>query len=152
VNAASVSARERADESAATGMANIPVLVVDDDPAKRLMLRAALAPLGCSIVEADSGVAALRCVTAQDFAVILLDIRMPIMDGFETAALIRERRESEETPIIFVTAYARDEIHRTDLFAEGAFEFLYAPVSPADLRAKVSASAKSFSSSADAAG
>src|SRR6185437_16239137 len=94
VNATSPAARERAAASAATGIANAPVLVVDDDPSKRLMLRSILAPLGCSIVEADSGVAALRCVTAQDFAVILLDIRMPIMDGFETAALIRERRES----------------------------------------------------------
>ena len=63
--------------------------MVDDNAAKRLALKAVLLPLGYSIVEADSGLAALRCVMAQDFAVILLDVRMPIMDGFETAALIR---------------------------------------------------------------
>ena len=84
-------------------------------PAKRLALKAVLAPLGYSIVEADSGLAALRCVMAQDFAVILLDVRMPIMDGFETAALIRQRRQSEMTPIIFITAYGSDEIVDTDL-------------------------------------
>jgi CheY-like chemotaxis protein len=67
-------------------------LVVDDDPPKRLALQAALAPLGYDVVEADSGVAALRCVTAQDFAVILLDVRMPMMDGYETAALIGSAR------------------------------------------------------------
>ncbi len=68
-----------------------------------------LAPLGYTIVEADSGVAALRCVTDEDFAVILLDVRMPIMDGIETAALIRRRRQSEMTPIIFITAHANDD-------------------------------------------
>ena len=84
--------------------------MVDDNPAKRLALKAVLLPLGYSIVEADSGLAALRCVMAQDFAVILLDVRMPIMDGFETAALIRQRQQSEMTPIIFITAHASDEI------------------------------------------
>ena len=67
------------------------VLLVDDDPGKRLALKAALDPLGCAIVEADSGLAALRCLLERDFAVILLDVRMPEMDGFETAALIRQR-------------------------------------------------------------
>ena len=87
-------------------------------PAKRLALKAVLAPLGYDIVEADSGAAALRCVMAEDFAVILLDVRMPIMDGFETAALIRLRRQSEMTPIIFITAHGRDEIG-TDRYAAG---------------------------------
>ena len=87
-----------------------------------------LAPLGYSIVEADSGLAALRCVMAQDFAVILLDVRMPIMDGFETAALIRLRRQSEMTPIIFITAHETDEIVGTDRYAEGAVDFIFAPV------------------------
>jgi CheY-like chemotaxis protein len=73
----------------------VPILVVDDNPAKRLALKAVLSPLGYAIVEADSGRAALRCIMAQDFAVILLDVRMPLMDGFETAALIRQRLQSE---------------------------------------------------------
>ena len=84
----------------------VAVLIVDDDPTKRLALKAVLAPLGYSLVEADSGRAALRCLLAQDFAVILLDVLMPGMNGFETAALIRQRRQSEMTPIIFVTAHA----------------------------------------------
>ena len=90
------------------------------------------------------GLAALRCVMAQDFAVILLDVRMPIMDGFETAALIRQRRQSEMTPIIFITAYGSDEIVDTDLYAEGAVDFIFAPVPPNELRAKVSVFANLF--------
>ncbi|HET7690604.1 MAG TPA: response regulator [Nocardioidaceae bacterium] len=115
----------------------VPILVVDDNAAKRLALRSVLMPLGYHIVEADSGVSALRCITDQDFAVILLDIRMPVMDGFETAALIRQREQSETTPIIFITAYGADEIN-ADRYAGGAVDFLFAPVPPEELRAKVS--------------
>ena len=107
-----------------------------------------LTPLGYSIVEADSGTAALRCVMAQDFAVILLDVRMPIMDGFETAAHIRQRRQSEMTPIIFITAHGSDEIVNTDLYAEGAVDFIFAPVPPNELRAKVSVFANLFTKAA----
>ena len=110
---------------------------MDDNAGKRLALKAVLAPLHLGIVEADSGVAALRCVTAQDFAVILLDVRMPLMDGVETAALIRRREQSEMTPIIFVTAHDDDEIAHIDGYAQGAVDFIFAPVSPQILRAKV---------------
>jgi PAS domain S-box-containing protein len=120
-----------------------PILIVDDHPAKRLALRAVLEPLGYDIVEADSGSACLRCVMSNVFAVILLDVRMPIMDGFETAALIRLREESEMTPIIFVTAHASHEIV-TDRYAAGAVDFITAPVDPDELRAKVSVLAKIF--------
>ena len=120
------------------------VLVVDDNPKKRLALRSVLLPLGYEIVEADSGVAALRCVLEQDFAVILLDVRMPIMDGFETAALIRQRQQSEMTPIIFITAHGSDEIAQTDRYSEGAVDFIFAPINPAELRAKVSVFANLF--------
>jgi two-component system, sensor histidine kinase and response regulator len=113
------------------------ILVVDDDPAKRLALGAALAPLGFDVVEADSGIAALRCVLEQDFAVILLDVRMPTMDGFETAALIRQRERSEMTPIIFITALSSDEMLDQDRYAQGAVDFIFAPVDPSELRAKV---------------
>ena len=115
-----------------------PVLIVDDTESKRLAMKAALAPLGHRIVEADSGVAALRCVMKEDFAVILLDVTMPGMDGFETATLIRERWQSEMTPIIFVTAFSSDDIGGTDHYAGGAVDFLFAPVPPAELRSKVS--------------
>jgi PAS domain S-box-containing protein len=121
----------------------VTVLVVDDNAAKRLALRAVLLPLGYSLVEADSGLAALRCLMAQNFAVILLDVRMPIMGGFETAAHIRLRRQSEMTPIIFITAHGGDEIV-TDRYAEGAVDFLFAPVQPDELRAKVSFFANLF--------
>jgi len=111
--------------------------VVDDDKAKRMALKAALSPLGHSVVEADSGVAALRLLMDQQFAVILLDVFMPAMNGFETASFIRQRRQSEMTPIIFITAYGSDEIAETDRFAEGAVDFIFAPVDPTELRAKV---------------
>jgi PAS domain S-box-containing protein len=128
--------------------APVPILVVDDNFAKRLALKAVLSPLGYRIVEADSGVAALRCVLAENFAVILLDVLMPGMDGFETAALIRQREESEMTPIIFITAYRSDEIVQTDLYAQGAVDFIFAPVPPAELRAKVSVFANLFTRAA----
>ncbi|MDX6410178.1 MAG: hypothetical protein QOE13_3249, partial [Gaiellaceae bacterium] len=136
--------REGSDPGVLTARSPVPVLIVDDNVAKRVALRSVLSPLGYLIVDADSGTAALRCVMAQDYAVILLDVCMPDMDGFETAALIRQRRQSEMTPIIFITAFASDEIVRTDRYAEGAVDFIFAPVPPAELRAKVSAFANLF--------
>ena len=121
----------------------VPILVIDDTAAKRTAMKALLAPLGYRVVEADSGAAGLRCVMAENFAVILLDVRMPIMDGFETAAMIRLRRESEMTPIIFVTANDASEIG-VDRYAEGAVDFITAPVRPHELRAKVSVFAHLF--------
>jgi PAS domain S-box-containing protein len=123
---------------------DVPVLIVDDHTAKRLAMKSVLLPLGYTVVEADSGVAALRCVMAQDFAVILLDVCMPITDGFQTAGLIRRRRESEWTPIIFITGYANDELTTTDQYAEGPVDFIFAPVPPDELRSKVEAFAKLF--------
>jgi PAS domain S-box-containing protein len=122
----------------------VPILIVDDNAAKRLAVKAVLAPLGFPIVEADSGIEALRCVMTHDFAVILLDVCMPLMDGFETAALIRQRRQSEMTPIIFFTAYGSDDIADIDRYAEGAVDFMFAPVPPNELRAKVSVFANLF--------
>ncbi len=129
--------------------ANVPapavaILIVNDVPAQRLALKSVLLPLGHEIVEAESGVDALRCVMEREFAVILLDVCMPGMDGFETAALIRQREESEMTPLIFITAYGSDEIPQSDLYAEGAVDFIFAPVPPDELRAKVSVFANLF--------
>jgi putative two-component system response regulator len=115
------------------------VLVVDDSLGKRLAVRSMLAPLGHSIVEADSGRAALRAVMQQTFAVILMDVRMPILDGYETARLIRRRSESERTPIIFLTAFGRDEGEKVSAYAQGAVDFIFTPVLGDVLRAKVSA-------------
>ena len=129
----------------------VPILIVDDNPAKRLATRAILSPLGYRAVEADSGLAALRCVMADDFAVILLDVSMPVMDGFETAALIRQRPKSEMTPIIFITAFRSDEMMKADRYAEGAVDFIFLPVPPAELRAKVSVFANLFMRAQDLA-
>jgi CheY-like chemotaxis protein len=86
------------------------ILIVDDRPDKLLVLETVLQDLGQNIVVAHSGEEALKRVLEHDFAVILLDVNMPGMDGLETAAFIRGRQRTAHTPIIFVTAYA-DEIH-----------------------------------------
>ena len=115
------------------------VLVVDDNAGKRLAVRAMLAPLGHAIVEVDSGRAALLAVEHQSFAVILMDVSMPILDGYETAKLIRQRIESATTPIIFLTAYGRDETETASAYASGAVDFIFTPVLADVLRAKVAA-------------
>jgi putative two-component system response regulator len=115
------------------------VLVVDDNAGKRMAVRAMLDPLGHAVVEVDSGRAALRAVTQQSFAVILMDVVMPILDGYETARLIRQSSESERTPIIFLTAFGRDETETASAYADGAVDFIFTPVLADVLRAKVSA-------------
>ena len=129
-------------------MSSPVILLVDDDVAKRLAIGAILAPLGFTVVEADSGLNALRSVLVQEIAVILLDVCMPTMDGFETAAFIRQRQQSEMTPIIFITAFDEDEIERHDHYSEGAVDFIRAPVDPEELRAKVSVFANLFKKAA----
>ena len=118
--------------------AKVGILVVDDDATKRFALRTILAALDEEIVEASSGADALRQLLRQDFAVILLDVRMPIMDGFETAQLIRQRPRSELTPIIFVTGLDQAETDMGRGYNLGAVDFVFAPVVPAIMRAKVS--------------
>ncbi|HEX7265505.1 MAG TPA: response regulator [Candidatus Dormibacteraeota bacterium] len=113
------------------------ILLVDDDATKRFALKSILNPLGQTIVEAASGPDALRQLLKQDFAVILLDVRMPGMDGFEAAQLIRQRPRSELTPIIFVTALDRAETDMGRGYDLGAVDFVFAPVVPAIMRAKV---------------
>lgn len=115
------------------------VLVVDDNAAKRLAIRAMLAPLGHAVVEADSGRAALRAVMSQTFAVILMDVRMPTLDGYETARLIRQRRQSAFTPFIFITAFGGDDAETTAAYASGAVDFIFTPIRPEVLQAKVAA-------------
>ncbi|HVF78498.1 MAG TPA: EAL domain-containing protein [Solirubrobacteraceae bacterium] len=115
-----------------------PVLIVDDDPRKRLSIHAMLAPLGHEIVEAACGEEALHAVMARTFAVILMDVQMPGMDGYETARLIRLRRECEHTPIIFITAGVEDVAQIPIAYASGAVDFMVGAITPAVLRAKVS--------------
>jgi diguanylate cyclase (GGDEF)-like protein/PAS domain S-box-containing protein len=117
--------------------AGATILVVDDDAGKRLALSAMLAPLGCEIVEAESGRAALQAVLSETFAVILMDVRMPALDGYATAKLIWQRRQCAQTPIIFVTAFGPDEIETTG-YASGAVDFIFTPIVRELLQAKVS--------------
>jgi signal transduction histidine kinase/DNA-binding response OmpR family regulator len=112
------------------------ILLVDDRPEQRLALAAVVGALGESVVEAASGREALRCLLQREFALILLDVNMPDMDGFETAALIRQRKSSEHTPIIFVTAHA-DEAYAARGYRLGAVDYIQAPVDAEILKTKV---------------
>ncbi|HEV8062009.1 MAG TPA: response regulator [Gemmataceae bacterium] len=112
------------------------ILLVDDLPEKLLIYRSVLEELGENLVSVESGVDALKQVLKHDFAVILLDVQMPEMDGFETAQLIRQRKRSSHTPIIFLTAFA-DEVRTSQGYATGAVDYIATPVVPEILRAKV---------------
>ena len=112
------------------------ILIVDDLPEKHLTYRVALEALDQNIVAVDSGEAALQLLLEREFAVILLDVNMPGMSGLETAALIRQRRKSRHTPIIFVTAFA-DDVQTVEGYALGAVDYIQTPIVPEILRAKV---------------
>jgi PAS domain S-box-containing protein len=116
-------------------MANI--LLVDDQPANLLALEAILEPLGQRLVTARSGEEALRLLLHDDFAVVLLDVQMEGIDGFEVARLIRGRERSRHTPIIFITAYEQPEFSAARAYTLGAVDYLVKPLVPAILRAKV---------------
>ncbi|HUS68214.1 MAG TPA: response regulator [Kofleriaceae bacterium] len=118
--------------------ATFDILVVDDNPANLLAIEAALAGLGLNLVTAQSGPDALRQLLERDFALILLDIEMPTMNGFETARLVRGRLRTRHVPIIFVTAFTRDDREIMEGYALGAVDFLYKPIVPEVLRAKAS--------------
>ena len=120
----------------ARGQVNI--LMVDDRDDKLLALEATLEPLGHNLIKAKSGKEALRILLKQEVAVILLDVSMPGMDGFETAALIRQRPSSETTPIIFVTAVSASPNEMFQGYSLGAVDYILTPLVPDVLRAKVS--------------
>ncbi len=113
------------------------ILIVDDKPDKLLALEAVLEDLGQRIVSVGSGRDALRQLLNEEFAVILLDVNMPDIDGFEAASMIRQRSSSQHTPIIFITAFG-DEMHMARGYSLGAVDFIQAPVIPEILRSKVS--------------
>jgi signal transduction histidine kinase len=115
----------------------INILVVDDVPNKLIAHEAVLQDLGENVVKAVSGREALEKLLKHEFAVILLDVNMPDMDGFETAALIRQRPKYEHTPIIFITAYNTTELDRLKGYDIGAVDYIFLPVIPEVLKAKV---------------
>jgi signal transduction histidine kinase/DNA-binding NarL/FixJ family response regulator len=115
----------------------VNILMVDDHPENLLALEATLGYLGQNMVKATSGREALKLLLEQDFAVILLDVHMPDMDGFETAALIREREKSQNVPIIFLTAMHKSEGQVFRGYSLGAVDYIFKPFEPEILKAKV---------------
>jgi PAS domain S-box-containing protein len=115
----------------------INILLVDDYPTNLLLLEGILGNLGHNLVKATSGKEALECVNHQDFALILLDIRMPKLDGFETAKLIRQHLRSQYTPIIFMTAFHNNLNKILQGYSFGAVDYLVKPIVPEILISKV---------------
>ena len=129
---------EEAGLPAAAALERSNILIVDDRLDKRVVFRTILEELDQNIVTCSSGEEALRWLLDNECAVILLDVNMPGMDGLETAELIRSRRKSAHTPIIFITAFA-DEMHTARGYSLGAVDYILSPVVPNILRSKVKA-------------
>src|SRR5690606_21195155 len=106
------------------------VLIVDDNPSKLKAITAMVSRMGLDITTANSGREALRLLLKQDFAVILLDVKMPVMDGFETATLIHGRPRSAHTPVIFITAEASSDSDRFRGYTMGAVDYIFSPIMP----------------------
>lgn len=119
------------------------VLIVDDHPANRMAYESIL-ERDYSVYLADSGAQALELAEREEFAVILLDVRMPMMDGFETAVALRRREKTRYTPIIFTSAIDKTLNHVSQGFTVGATDYLFSPVDPEFLRFKVSTYAQMF--------
>src|SRR5262249_15920965 len=114
----------------------VNILIVDDQPQNLLVLEALLGNLGQNLIRATSGRQALKLVLEYEFALILLDVQMPRIDGFETAELIPQREKSRHTPIIFLTAFSKNEEHFFKGYSVGAIDYLTKPVVPEILRSK----------------
>ena len=120
----------------AEALARSRILAVDDDERNLLAISEVLATTG-DVICAQSGEEALRYLLKEDFAVILLDVLMPGIDGYETAALIRQREQSKRTPIIFLTAINKEEAHMLRGYDAGAVDYVFKPFDPIMLRSKV---------------
>ncbi len=118
--------------------APVEILIVDDRPENLLALEAILETLGQTLVRAHSGDEALRLLLSHDFAMILLDVQMPGIDGFETARLIKSRERTRYIPIIFLTAISKDEEYVFEGYSVGAVDYMTKPFQPDILRSKVS--------------
>ena len=114
------------------------VLLVDDRPENLLALTSVLEGLDAELVQAHSGAEALRRLLNEDFALIVLDVQMPTLDGFETARLIKRRRRTRHIPIVFLTAISGEPEHYLRGYSAGAIDYVHKPFSPEILRAKVS--------------
>ncbi len=115
----------------------LSILVVDDDQGNLLAFKSILVELGHNVMTAASGEQALRYLLERDFALVILDVRMPGMDGFEVGQLMRERDRTQHTPILFLTAYDREDWQVQRSHELGAADYLSKPISPEDFRSKV---------------
>ena len=122
---------------ASSDVVTAKILVVDDDPRNLLAVEEMLRAPGIEVVTAESGEAALRHVLRDDFAVILLDVQMPRIDGYEVAGLIRGRSRSSRVPIIFLTAFNKDDLHVFRGYSAGAVDYVFKPIEPLILKSKV---------------
>ncbi|WP_052475995.1 response regulator [Cohnella kolymensis] len=124
----------------------VSLLIVDDHAENLLVLEASLSGEGYRLVRADSGEAALRHLLREEFAVIVLDVQMPGMDGFETARLIKAREKTKDTPILFISATSREAVHQFEGYSAGAIDYLVKPVSTTILKAKIAAFVRLYES------
>ena len=115
----------------------INILIVDDEPKNLTVLESVLDDPAYRLVRATSAEEALLALLAEEFALLILDIRMPGMTGFELAKIIKERRKTARVPIIFLTAYYNEDQHVLEGYDAGAVDYLQKPVNPAILRSKV---------------
>ena len=120
-----------------SGAPKASVLIVDDDERTTMAVRNALEQLGQTLVVANSGEEALQHLLQSDFAVILLDVNMPDMDGYEVASYVRARKRTRHIPIVFLTALYRDDTHLLQAYSAGAVDMVFKPVDPQILRSKV---------------
>ncbi len=123
----------------------VPVLLVDDDYDDLFALEAALEPLGLEIVKAESGDEALRLILQRDFAIVITDLMMPGMNGFEVCSLIRAREHSQDLPVVILTGFDEEQAKELPGYLPGAFEFMRKPILAETLRARVAGSAARFS-------
>src|SRR5438477_9847053 len=122
----------------------VNILLVDDRRENLLALESILKDLDENLVKAASGVEALKYLLKNEVAVILLDVEMPIMDGFQTATLIRERQKTSHTPIIFLTAISKSDIHVSQGYSLGGVDYIFKPFAPDVLKSKVAAFVEMF--------
>src|SRR3569833_2933015 len=115
----------------------VNILIVDDEPKNLAVLETVLDDPGYKLVRAPSGEEALLALMADEFAVLVLDVRMPGMSGCEVAQLVKERKKTARIPIIFLTAYYNEDQHILEGYVSGAVDYLHKPVNPAVLRSKV---------------
>lgn len=116
---------------------NPKILIVDDQPANLLAMKALLEGVGAELLTAASGQEALAMTLEHEFALVLLDVQMPEMDGFETATLMRGMKQTSHLPIVFVTAINKEDEHVFKGYDAGAIDYLFKPVNPVILRSKV---------------